>query len=538
MPMEPSTVDSMPEWLQQRARISPEQPALICGDDNWTFAELDRRVAAVAGRLAVRGIRSGDHVALLAANGSGFVQLVHAVPRMGAVLVPLNVRLTVDELAWQLADSGASCLVFDEQNSSKAAELRGRMRSSMCVPLAELTRPQEDIEAGQAAEPGQIDLAAVHSVIYTSGTSGRPKGAMLTHGNHFWSAAGSAQNLGLRSDDRWLACMPLFHVGGLAILLRSVIYGNTVIVHESFDPDAVNTAIDDQGVTILSAVGNMLRRMLESRGDRPYPPTLRCVLAGGGPVPVPLLEECRRLGLPVLQTYGLTEAASQVATEPLDGDRRESGSTGRPLFTTELRIGNELGEALPSGEAGEIVMRGNTVMAGYLGNPEATAEALRDGWLHTGDIGYLDAHGNLHVLDRRDDLIVSGGENVYPAEVEEVLRSHPAVLDAAAFGVPDERWGQRVTAAIVSRPDHESTEEELIAFCETRLASYKVPASIRVVDELPRNAAGKLLRRRLREGWLDTTPDIADRTISISSYAIPTPAERRCSLWNRSGQRV
>lgn len=491
----------MPDWLWQRARLSGEQPALVCGDDRWSFAELDRRVASVADRLVTRGISPGDHVALIAANGSGFVQLVHAIPRLRAVLIPLNVRLTVDELAWQLADSAATCLAYDEGNSSKAAELGERLRAITCVPLAELTRPQEDTGASRAAEPGRIDLSAVHSVIYTSGTSGQPKGAMLTYGNHFWSAAGSAQNLGLRSDDCWLACMPLFHIGGLAILLRSVIYGNAVVVHEAFDPDAANNAIDHQGVTIFSAVSTMLRRMLETRSDRPYPPTLRCVLAGGGPVPQPLLEECRRRGLPVLRTYGLTEAASQVATQSLDGGSQEPGSAGRPLANTELRIEDELGEALPSGEPGEIMVRGPTVMSGYLGNPEATADVLRDGWLHTGDIGYVDAHGNLHVLDRRDDLIVSGGENVYPAEVEEVLRSHTGILDAAAFGVPDERWGQRVIAAIVLCPESKPTEEELTAFCGTRLASYKVPATFRVVAQLPRNAAGKLLRRTLREEW-------------------------------------
>ncbi len=494
----------MPEWLRERARLSPEQAALVCGDDRWNFAELDRRVLAVADRLTLQGISSGDHVALLAANSSGFVQIVHAVPRLGAVLVPLNVRLTVDEVAWQLADSRATCLVFDEGNASKAEDLGERLPSLTCVPLVELTGAQEDTEAREATEPGNIECSAVHSVIYTSGTTGRPKGAMLTYGNHFWSAAASAQNLGLRSDDVWLACMPLFHVGGLAIILRSVIYGNTVIVHETFDPHSVNTSIDDHGVTIFSAVSNMLVRILEGRGDRPFPPTLRCVLAGGGPVRLPLLDECLRRGLPVVQTYGLTEAASQVATQSLDDERREPGSAGQPLANTELRIENDLGKAVSSGEPGEIVVRGPTVMSGYLRNPEATAEALRDGWLHTGDIGYIDPHGNLHVLDRRADLIVSGGENVYPAEVEEVLRSHPAVLDAAAFGVPDERWGQRVIAAIVPRPDNKPDEEDLTAFCKTRLASYKVPASLPIVAQLPRNAAGKLLRRTLREEWLNT----------------------------------
>ncbi|MCH8994595.1 MAG: o-succinylbenzoate--CoA ligase [Chloroflexi bacterium] len=489
----------MPEWLRQRARLSPDRLALVFEDERWTFAELDRRVSGAAGRLAVAGVEPGNLVALLARNGSGFAQLVHAVPRLGAVLMPLNVRLTADELAWQLRDSGARFLVSDEPNAAKAAELKKALPSLSCLSLAELT--ECDDRARSDAGERRVSLSAVHSVIYTSGTSGRPKGAMLTFGNHLWSAMGSALNLGLRNDDRWLACMPLFHVGGLAILLRSVIYGSTAVVQESFDPDAVNRAIDEDGITTVSVVSAMLSRMLEARGERPYPETLRCVLAGGGPLPRPLLEECARRGVPVVQTYGLTEAASQVATLSPEDALLKLGSAGRPLFPTEIRIEDEQDQALPAGEAGEIVVRGPTVTAGYLNDAEATARALRDGWLHTGDIGYLDEEGLLYVLDRRDDLIVSGGENVYPAEVEEVLRSHPAVLDAAVVGLPDERWGRRVAAAVALRPGSKPDEEELLAFCRKHLASYKAPTQLHIVEQLPRNAAGKLLRRAVRDEW-------------------------------------
>ena len=344
-----------------------------------------------------------------------------------------------------------------------------------------------------------VDLSAVHSVIYTSGTSDRPKGATLTYGNHLWSAIGSALNIGLRSDDRWLACMPLFHVGGLSILLRSVIYGTAAFVHQSFDAEAVNRAIDEERTTIISAVSTMLLRMLEARGERPYPDTLRCVLLGGGPAPGSLLEECERRGLPVVQTYGLTEAASQVTTMA-PGDSRP-GSAGRPLFTTEVRIENANGAAAAAGETGEIVVRGPVVTPGYLNNPDATAQALRDGWLHTGDTGYLDNDNYLYVLDRRDDLIVSGGENVYPTEVEEALCAHPAVLEAAVISLPDEEWGARVAAAVALRDGATADVNELTAFCRRRLAAYKTPREIRFVDELPRNAAGKLLRRTVRDEW-------------------------------------
>ena len=324
---------------------------------------------------------------------------------------------------------------------------------------------------------------------------------MLTFGNHWWSAVGSALNLGLREDDRWLACLPLFHVGGLAILIRRVSYGIPVVLHKSFDAAAVNRAIDEDDVTIVSLVPTMLARLLEERGERLLPAHLRCLLVGGGPLPTSLLEECGRRRWPVAPTYGLTEAASQVATRTPDEALGKMGSAGKPLFPTQVRSGGEGGKEAPPGVPGESLGRGPTVTPGYFRRPRDSAEALRRGWLHTGDIGYLDADGYLHVLDRREDLIVSGGENVYPAEVEQVLRSHPDVLDAGGTGLPDEEWGQMVVAAVVLREPARTSEEALLAFCRERLAPYKVPKEVRFVTALPRNAAGKLLRRELRQEW-------------------------------------
>ena len=338
----------------------------------------------------------------------------------------------------------------------------------------------------------------MQTVVYTSGTTGRPKGAQLTYGNHLWSAIASALNLGLREDDRWLTCLPLFHVGGLAILLRSVICGTTVVLHDGFDADRVSRAIDEDGVTHVSVVANMLQRLLEARGDRPFPQSLRCVLLGGGPAPRPLLEACAARALPIVQTYGLTETASQVATLAPADALRKLGSAGKPLFGAELRIEREDGTACPPNEAGEILVRGPTVTPGYLNRPEETASALRDGWLHTGDLGYLDDEGYLYVLDRRDDLIISGGENVYPAEVEAALVSNADVLEAGVYALADERWGQVPAAVVVLRPGAVATAEELIAFCRARLASFKAPRRVDFAAALPRNVAGKLLRGELR----------------------------------------
>ncbi len=492
------TSEQLPDWLHQRALISPERLALIAGSERWSFRELDQRATRAAQRLSAFSVGEGDRVALLLRNGSPFVALVHALSRLGAVVVPLNTRLTPAELHWQLADVRAQLLIYDEANAPTAATATHSLPDLRSVSADAELKSLEPLTPHASRLRLEVSLDAPHSLLYTSGTTGHPKGAVLTYGNHWWSAIGSALNLGLQADDRWLACLPLFHVGGLAILLRSVIYGSTAIVHEAFDPVAVNRAIDDDEVTILSVVSAMLQRILAVRGERLYPPTLRCVLLGGGPAPRDLLEDCARLGVPVVQTYGLTEAASQVATLSPEEMLRKLGSAGKPLLPTQLRIERE-GMAVGAGEVGEIVIRGPTITPGYADRPEATANAIREGWFHTGDLGYLDEEGYLYVLDRRDDLIISGGENVYPAEVETVLRTHPSVEDAGVVGAPDERWGQAPVAFVKVCDAAMLTEAELKTFCSARLARYKVPAHIWFVESLPRNAAGKLLRRALLE---------------------------------------
>jgi O-succinylbenzoic acid--CoA ligase len=293
--------------------------------------------------------------------------------------------------------------------------------------------------------------------------------------------------------DRWLACMPLFHVGGLSILFRAVLYGNTVVVHERFDPAAANRAFDRDGVTRASLVATMLARILEDRGDRPAPPQLRCVLLGGGPAPASLIERARELGFPIAPTYGLTEAASQVATR-VPGD---AGAGLQPLFGTEVRVVDAEDRDVPDGAPGELLVRGPTVMRGYVDRPAETAETLRGGWLHTGDVAVRAGDGSLRILERRGDLFISGGENVYPSEVEGVLLEHPAVAEAAVAAIPDADYGQRPAAWLVFRAGVAPDDEQLRAFCRKRLAGYKVPAAFHGVAALPRNAAGKLLRRDL-----------------------------------------
>jgi O-succinylbenzoic acid--CoA ligase len=413
---------------------------------------------------------------------------------MSVPVVLLNWRQTAPEIAWQLSDAGITVLAVDEERATVAKAASAEL-PVMFVPIAELERlPPTDSSLN---EPRWIDLEQEAAVIYTSGTSGRAKGARITNGNLWFSAIASALHLGHHPEDVWLAAMPLFHVGGLAILFRGAIGGVPVVLHERFDPEAVLAAIDD-GVTLLSVVPAMLQRLLDARGDVHWPLHLRCVLLGGSAAPPRLVAECFRRGIPVAPTYGLTEATSQVTTLLPNQAPGKPSSSGLPLPLTHLRITTSTGVGRP-GEVGEIEIRGPTVFAGYLGDRISGSYAMADGWFRTGDAGHLDDEGYLYVIDRRDDLIISGGENVYPAEIERVLREHPSVLDAGVIGIADASWGSRPVAAVVwiGAPDRAGLD--LLHHCQQHLPGYKIPDRFLVLPELPRSPTGKLLRRALRE---------------------------------------
>ncbi|MFQ5665615.1 MAG: o-succinylbenzoate--CoA ligase [Candidatus Binatia bacterium] len=494
--------DFVPNWLQQRARISPNHVALIYERQLMSFAALAARAIRASARLWQLGIRRGDRVALLMSNRPEFAELIHGLTRLGAVAVPLNSRLSPPELTRQLVDCRANLLVSDLTVRNTVAAVR----SALPLPVVSVDRhtPEDDcsladIEPDVQTDAAQIDLQTVHSIVYTSGSTGHPKGVLLTCGNHLWSAIGSAFNLGVHADDRWLACLPFCHVGGLAILVRGVTYGITVVMHKGFDPERVNRAIDAERVTILSVVANMLQRLLDTRGERPYPPWLRCVLLGGGPVPLALLEACAARRIPVMQTYGLTEAASQVATLAPRDAARKLGSAGKPLLPTEVVLSGPAGP-VPAGEVGEILIRGPTVSPGYVG--EAGAANRPDGWLPTGDLGRYDEEGFLYITGRRDDMIVSGGENIAPAEVEAALQSHPAVAEACVFGVPDQQWGATVAASVRLRPGTTVSVVQLKEYVRRCLAGFKIPRLIQLVDEFPRTASGKIIRRQVQANSL------------------------------------
>lgn len=421
-------------WLGRAARTHPDTVALRADDGALTYAALDAAATHAARCLSTLGVRPGDRVVIALPARRAFVETLHGCLRLGAVAVPVDPRLTAAERAPRT--TGCAAVVTE--------------------PLAGMPDPSACLRATH-------DLDGTAIVVHTSGTTAGPRPIELTYGNWLWSALGSGAALGVDPHERWLCTLPLSHVGGLSILLRSAIYATTTILHERFDADAAADEIASRA-TLVSVVPATLRRLLDAGLRAPTP--LRAALVGGAPIPAALLERADDARVPTVTTYGLTEACSQVTTG------------GPPLFCTRVRIGPRR----------EILVAGPTVAPG-------AADA--GGWLHTGDQGSLDAEGNLTVTGRAGDTIVTGGENVAPAEVEAVIESHPALAEAAVHGAPDTEWGERVVATVVLHAGMGATGEELRAHCRARLAGYKVPKAFYFAAELPRTPSGKLLRRLL-----------------------------------------
>jgi O-succinylbenzoic acid--CoA ligase len=434
------------DWLAQRAQSCPERTALVTEASRVTYAELEAEATWVARRLAANGVRQGATAALTVHPRREEVVLLHALMKLGAVALPLSPSLT----------------------EAERVEILDGVRPAVDLnDVGELTQTEADMPL-----LGEHDMDDLQCSILTSGTSGEPRPIGLTYGNFLFSAVGSAFNIGVDPEDRWLCCLPLSHVAGLSIIQRSVIYGTTAVLMDGFDTDRVAEALESGDITVVSLVPTMLTRLLEAGADLTRP---RAILLGGGPVPPEALSEALERGANVVQTYGLTEACSQVTTVSPADAKRKIGSAGRPLLTTHVRILD-----------GEILVQGPTVAPG-------TAD--QDGWLHTGDSGRIDPDGFLWVEGRRDDLIVSGGENVAPREVEEVLLAHPDVADAAVVGRPDPEWQNAVVAFVVPRDGAEAGTDDLRSWCAARLSRFKVPKRIELADELPRTASGKLVRR-------------------------------------------
>jgi O-succinylbenzoic acid--CoA ligase len=476
--------------LASRVEQTPTAVAIESAGSTWTFADLAQRARCAAAYLLASEPPQDVPIALLMRGDEHFVAWFYAVALAARPVLPLNGKLTAGEIEKQLADARVE-LLLGETGDPRPAAIRNLPKLSAVVA------PELDTAPSPAGRlPGKhVAPDATLAVLFTSGTSGRAKGACLSWDNFQASALAARAHLGPVVGKRWLSCMPLFHIGGLSILVRSLLYGGPVRLLPKFDAADVSDALDTGEIAGVSLVPTMLARLLAHRNDRPPPPGLELVLLGGAATPPELLARAQELGYPICMTYGLTEATSQVATaKPRSTDA--TAARMLPLPGTELRIVVDDRDA-PPGTPGEILVRGRIVMQGYLGDLEATKRALHGGWLHTGDVGYLDREGGLHVIDRRDDLIVSGGENVYPAEIEAVLLEHPSVAEAGVAGVPDPDLGARVVAWVVVREGAATDAAALSLHCRERLAGFKQPREFRFVASLPRTATGKLQRRRL-----------------------------------------
>lgn len=443
-------------WLTRAAAADPGRTAMRTSAGDCSYAELLSRALATAAILHERGVRCGDRVGIALPAGPDFAYALHACLLLGAVAVPVDLRMPAAERA-RIAE-GASVLLEEPPGMADGRDLSPELQRE-----------------GALVRPHDLDAPAV--VIHTSGTSSAPKPIELTYGNLLWSALGSAVALGLDPEERWLCALPLSHVGGLSILVRSAIYGTTAVIHERFETERVLRALQEERITLVSLVATTLSRLLDAGLRRP--PALRCALTGGGPVPAALVRRAADAGIPVSMTYGLTEACSQVTTAPVAALATGDLGPGPALFCTDVECAQD----------GEILVKGPTVAPGAAG---------RDGLLHTGDLGALDAQGRLSVTGRKADTIVSGGENVAPSEVEAVLESHPDVLEAAVVGCEDPEWGEAVTAIVVARAGTSPDDAELRAHCAAALAPYKVPKRVLLRGEpLPRTRSGKLLRREV-----------------------------------------
>jgi fatty-acyl-CoA synthase len=497
-------------WLTQRERLSGEREALVQGERRLNYRELNRRVNRLASWLSQAGLKTGDRCAYLAYNGVEVVELIFAAAKLGLILVPLNWRLAAKELAFILSDSGTETLFFDADFTKTAEGLRGEKGLSLKRRIvfggkaAEAELYEETLIHYPDKEPESsesIGMDTPHIIMYTAGTTGLPKGAVLTQGCSFWNAVNLELDMGFGPADRDLLVLPMFHIGGIGLFTLPMIHvGGTVVIQRTFDAGETLRLLREEKITLFFAVPAIFLFLIQHpRFSAEAFKTVRLLMSGGAPLPVSLVHRYFEAGIVLQQGFGMSEAAPSIATLSKKLALKKAGSIGRALFHVEARVVDRSQRDVPPNEVGELVIRGPNVMKEYWNRPEATAEAFAGGWFHSGDVARMDPDGDLYIVDRKKDMFISGGENVYPAEVENAIFELPQVAEAAVIGVRDEKWGEVGRAIAVLKPGQALTETELLGFLKGRLAKYKVPRSVVFADQLPRNAAGKVLKNTLRE---------------------------------------
>jgi fatty-acyl-CoA synthase len=507
MQMQPEGIGS---WLKYREIETPDKEALVVDGKRFNYKQLNQRVNQLCSSLQCLGIKHEDRVAVLAYNGNEFAEIVMALAKLGAILVPLNWRLTPIELTYIVSDSGAKVLFYDASFESTAEELKNKagiqilMSISGKSKLADAKNYDEIIAGKPVTEPqpdAPVGFDTPHIIMYTAGTTGKPKGAVLTQGASFWNAVNVVVGMNVTSADRNLNVLPMFHIGGIGLFTLPIFYmGGTVILTRTFDPSKALELIKKEKVSIFMGVPAIFL-FLANQPDFKCMKDVRVIMSGGAPLPVSLIKLYEENGLRLVQGFGMSEAAPSIAILDLDMYLKKAGSIGRRLMHLETRVVDEDMNDVSPGAIGELIMRGPNVMIGYWNRPEATEEAFRGGWFHSGDLARREADGSLYIVDRSKDMYISGGENVYPAEVENAIYEIPEIGEAAVIGIPDQKWGEVGKAIVTVKPGKKLTEEQIISYLKGRLAKFKVPASVTFVDILPRNAMGKVLKNTLREKY-------------------------------------
>ena len=513
------------QGIHRAVQLHPDKLALVCSDRSLAWAEFADRVARLAGAFRARGVAPGDRIAMLGNNSDRYVEFYFASLWAGGVLVPINTRWSANEMAACIDDCEPALLLCDAPHFALARELSQRCRSVRELLLADTPKGSdvEDweslIRGNEAVADARRNGSDLACLFYTGGTTGRAKGVMLSHDNFMANSMMHIPNLGLHEAAVHLHVSPMFHVAGGARLFSVTAAGATHAVLEAFDPEAFLSAIERFRVTVTVVVPTVLNRLVDHPNLGSYDlSSLQLLSYGASPMPEALLKRAmeRLPGIAFLQSYGMTEL-SPVATmlmpryHTFEGpDAGFTRSAGQAVYNADIAIVDSEDRPLPTGAIGEICVRGPMVMQGYWRQPELTAEALRGGWMHTGDAGYMDERGFVFLVDRVKDMIVTGGENVYSAEVENAIYQHPAVHECAVVGVPSDAWGEAVHAIVVTKPGMTVSPDEIIAFCRAQIAHYKAPKTCEVRGEdLPKSGAGKILKADLRKPfWTDTTRGI------------------------------
>ena len=501
--------------LTKRASLSPDTEGFVDVETErrFTFGEWNLRSNRTANALRELGVGKGDRVALLLMNSVEYMEAFFAIAKIGAVCVPLNWRLTPEELSFIIRDAGAETLVFGDEFQAQVLDLiaRGGGDNGTAVTRWVHVGPDEQRPAGavsyldatSAASDAEPEILAQDDdllyIMYTSGTTGLPKGAVHTHESALWASLTVMATADFRYRDRFLVSLPLFHVGALTPATCNVHAGCTSVVMRAFDPVRVWRLVAEEKIDIMLKVPAMLNFMLQAYDpERCSHEQLRWCMTGAAPVPVSLIEAYDKLGIEVHQVYGLTETCGPACMISPEDAIRKAGSTGKAFFHTSVRIVDNDGDDCAPGEAGEVLVAGRHLMKEYWNRPEATAESLVEGWFYTGDGAVMDEDGFVYIQDRLKDMIISGGENVYPAELEEVIGRHPKVLEVGVIGRESEKWGESPVAVVV-RADESLEGQEVLDFCQDKLARFKQPVAVHFIDQLPRNPSGKILKRLLRE---------------------------------------